>query len=161
MLRSPKNLTGSIKRLQNLKKEVEWTKINFVEFISGLDSKSLTYFDFELPVVSQFLTTIKNLTESATDAVLIPQIFKDYLTFLTHLSIALDALSHVRHSRYPVKASYMSNLKAYSNNSNLKGFFNTLADHIQKMLDSEAGFTRLLIKTYSVNFDISRLANKT
>ena len=160
-LRSPENLSGPIKRIQNLKKEVEWTRRNFVEFMSGLDSKSLTYLDFEPPIVSQFLTTIKNLTESATDAVLIQQIFKDYIIFLAHLSIAPYALSHVHHSRYPVETSYMSNLKAYRNNSNLKGFFDTLADHVQKMLDSEAGFTERLIITHSVSSDISRHANKT
>ena len=160
-LRSPENLSGPIKRLQNLKKEVEWTRRNFVEFMSGLDSKSLTYLDFEPPIVSQFLTAIKNLTESATDAVIIRQIFKDYLTFLTHLSIAPDALSHVYHSRYPVEASYMSNLKAYRDNSKLKGFFDTLADRIKKMLDAEAGFTALLVKTHSIISDISRHADKT
>ena len=154
-LRSPKNLSGPIKRLQNLKKEVGWTRRNFVEFMSGLDSKSLTYLDFEHPMVSQFLTTIKNLTESETDAVQIQQIFKDYIIFLTHLSMAPYVLSHVHHSRYPVEESYMSNLKAYRDNSNLKGFFDMLANHIQKMLDSEVGFTKLLVLTHSINSDIN------
>ena len=65
-----------------------------------------------------------------------------------HILIAKYVLPHATHSRYPSKEHDMCNLEAYRNNPNLRGFFNILADHIQKMLDSEAGFTRLLIKTF-------------
>ena len=82
------------------------------------------------------------------------------LRFLIYLNIAPYALSHAIHSRYPLIEHGMHNLEAYRNNPKLKGFFNVLAGSIQKMLDSEAGFTKLLVTTYFLNSNISRHAGK-
>ena len=57
-------------------------------------------------------------------------------------------------ARYPSNEHNMCNLEAYRDNPKLERFFNALTDRIQKMLDIEAGFTRLLIKIYSINFNM-------
>ena len=157
ILRSPENLAGPMKRIQNLKNEVALAKRNFIKFMSKLDSKSIPNLDVEPSDVPQFFTTVENFTNSAADFVPSRKIFQEHLTFLLHLSIAPYIIPHATHSRYPLIQRHMNNLNAYRDNPKLKGFFNALADHIQKMLDSEAGFTKLLVATHSFNSKISSI----
>ena len=159
-MRSPERLGGSIKQIQNIKKEVITARKKFVKFMSGLDSKSLTYLDIKPSDITQISTMIKNLSDSEIDFVSNQKMVHEYITFLIYLNIAPYALSHAIHSRYPLIQYGMYNLEAYRNNPKLKGFFNALADSIQKMLDSEAGFTKLLVTTYFLNSNILRHAGK-
>ena len=160
MMRSPERLDKSIKQIQNIKKEVTAARRKFAKFMSGLDSKSLTYLDIKPSDIAQISTMIKNLSDSETDFVSNQKMVYEYITFLIYLNIAPYALSHAIHSRYPLIEHGMHNLEAYRNNPKLKGFFNVLAGSIQKMLDSEAGFTKLLVTTYFLNSNISRHAGK-
>ena len=161
MMRSPERLDKLIKQVQNIKKEVTAARRKFAKFMSGLDSKSLAYLDIKPLEVPQISTMVKNVSDSETDSVIDLKMFQEYITFLIHLSIAPYALSHAIHSRYPLIEHDMYNLESYRNNPKLKGFFNALADSIQKMLDSEEGFTRLLVTIQLFNSDILRHAGKT
>ena len=61
ILRSPENLAGPMKMVQNLKNEVTLAKRNFIKFMSKLDSKSIPNLDIEPSDVPQFFTTVENL----------------------------------------------------------------------------------------------------
>ena len=154
--RSPENTIKTIKQIPNLKEDVTYARENFTKFLSELDSESIGKLDTELFDIPQFFTTVENLTDSANDTTdFNRQTFQEHMTFLILFVLAPYALSHAIHSRYPLKEHDMCNLEAYRNNPNLREFFDTLADGIQKMLDSETGFTKLLIEAYSFNYDMS------
>ena len=161
VMRFPERLDESIKRVQNIKKDVIVARRKFAKFMLGLDSKSLAYLDIKLLEVPQISTMVENVSDSEIDFTINSKMFREYITFWTHLSIAPYALSHAVHSRYPLINHDMCNLESYRNNPKLKGFFNALADHIQKMLDSEEDFTRLLVTIQFFSSDIPRHTGKT
>ena len=154
-MRSPERLGRSIGKIQNIKNEVKAARNDFVKFMSKLDSTSLTYLDIDMDEIDpQFSTTMKNVTTYAADVVSDPRAIHDHITFFIHLDIAQYALLHAFHSRYPLIGCRMSNLEAYRDNPKLKEFFDALANHIEIMLDSETGFTELLVLTHSINSNI-------
>ena len=161
MMRSPERLDKLIKQMQNIKKEVTAVRTKFAKFMSELDSKSLAYLDIKPLDVPQISNMVENVSDSETDFVIDLKIFQEYITFWTHLSMAPYVLPHAVHSRYPSINHDMYNLESYRNNPKLKGFFNALADSIQKMLDSEEGFTKLLVTIQFFSSDIPRQVGKT
>ena len=62
--------------------------------MSRLDSKSLAYLDLKPLDIPQISTMAKNVSDSETNFVIDLRMFHDYITFLIHLSIAPDVLSH-------------------------------------------------------------------
>ena len=157
ILRSSENLVEPIKLIQSLKDEIMWARKNFVKFLSELDSENITEPVIEPSDIPQISITMKNLSDSETDFNMSDQqIVYEHITFLMHLIITSYVVSHAIYSRYPSKEHDMCNLEAYRYNPKLERFFNALTDRIQKMLDTEAGFTRLLIKIYSVNSNVLR-----
>ena len=152
ILRSSENLIYPIKLIQSLKNEITWARENFVKFLSKLDSENITEPVIEPSDIPQISITMKNLPNSETDFNMHNQRFLyEHIIFLTHLIITSCVISHAIYSRYPAKEHDMCNLEAYRDNPKLEEFFNALADRIQKMLDTEAGFTRLLIKISSIS----------
>ena len=110
--------------------------------------------EIEFSNILQILTTAiesHSSIDDAADFIPILQMLQEHLTFLMHIIIVPYVLSHAIYSRYPSKKHDMCNLEAYRNNPNLKGFFNAFADRIQNMLDTEAGFTKLLIGVDSMD----------
>ena len=155
-LRSSENLVEPIKLIQSLKDEIMWAQENFVKFLSELDSENITEPDIKPSDIPQISTTSKNFTDSAIDFDKHDQqIVYEHITFLMHLIITSYVVSHAIYSRYPSKEHDMCNLEAYRDNPKLERFFNALTDRIQKMLDTEAGFTRLLIKISSISSNMS------
>ena len=162
ILCSSEKLAEPMKLIQYIRDDISSTKRkDFAKFLAGLDSENLMEFDIELSATSPIPIALKNLTSLTKKTTGIGmQTFLDHMTFLIHLNIAPYALLHAIPSRYPLGQYGMYNLKSYRNKPNLKEFFSTLTDRIQKMLNTEAGFTKLLVKTYSVNSNISRHAGK-
>ena len=151
--RSTENLTETA-NMQKLEEQIEYTRTNLVAILSSLNSESMKASEIEFSNILQILTTaIKSPSsiDDATDFIPILQMLQEYLIFLMNIIIVPYILLHAIHSRYPLKEHNMCNLEAYRNNLNLKGFFDTLVDRIQNMLDTEAGFTKLLIEVHSID----------
>lgn len=148
LIRYTENLTETI-NMQKLEEQVKYTKINFVAILSSLNSESMKESESEFSGILQMLGTAEKSLSSIDDVtnfMPILQMLHEHLIFLMHLIIAPYVLPHAIYSRYPSEEHDMRNLEAYRNNPNLKGFFSALAGRIQDMLDTEAGFTKLLIE---------------
>ena len=149
-------------QIPNLKEEIRLAKKNFFENMSTFNSKSIPDHNIKPSEILQSFNITENTTHSESSVNDINlKTFRESIAFVLYLNMARYSIIHATSSRYPLKRYNMRNLEAYRNNPKLKGFFNSLANSIQKMLYTESSFTTILVKIHAMNSDILRHASKT